>query len=78
MKGKFDTHNLIVNTESIRRLFKSAAVDRCKGDPCKALTFYEFCLFSNSEKAAKGFQGLMEKLKNKTVRNSEEKSEIER
>ena len=71
MKGKFDTHNLIVNTESIRRLFKSAAVDRFKGDPCKALTFYEFCLFSNSEKAAKGFQGLMEKLKNKTVRNSE-------
>ncbi len=60
---KFTDHNLPVESNSIKRLFKTAALNRSRDEPCRDLTLYEFCLFSKSEKAAAGFQELMQGIK---------------
>ncbi len=53
---------------AIYKLFKTAAIRQRHGESCKDLTLYEFCLFAESDKAAEGFQRLMQRLKDKMTR----------
>jgi len=64
---KFADHNLAISEADIKKLFKSIALNRPKGDPFDFLTLYEFCLFSKSATASKDFQELMEKIKKDTL-----------
>ena len=61
VKEKFDDHHLKVDEKSISRLFKLAAMNRERLDPCNELSLYEFSIFS--KKASTEFQKLMNGIK---------------
>jgi len=71
VKENFDAHHLLVNEKAIIKLFKSAAINRQKGDPCNDLSLYEFSVFS--KKAAGDFQKLMKDIKTNMLQMMEEK-----
>lgn len=61
VKHNFDEHKLRVSEKSLAKLFKSAAVNRRRLDPCTELSLYEFCIFS--KKASGDFRSLMNNVK---------------
>ena len=63
IRQKFIDHDIAVSTSSIKKLLKSAAVIRPRNEPFKGLSFYEFFLFSKSQKASADFQQLMNDVK---------------
>ncbi len=67
VKQNFDAHHLTVDERSITRLFRSAAVNRMRLDPCKALSLYEFGIFS--KKAGEDFRQLMDRIKANMLRD---------